>query len=135
MAVIGARPATRSIGITRRPRSRPRPVAHHRVRSVPRRRARPISLASLLVTIAAMATLGLFYLSQSTHVAAVGYQIDRLEQRVADLQSDQQQLLLQIGQAQSPTVIQERATSELKLVPLRRSAIGFAPTSTDPTVK
>jgi len=135
MAVIGARPAPRIIGLGRRPHSRPHPVARTRARSAPRRRARPASVASILVTIAALAALALFYLAQSTNVAAVGYQIDSLERQLSDLRSQQQQLLVRIGQAESPTVIQQRATTELRLVPIRHSAIGFAPTSTDSSLK
>ena len=132
MAVIGARPAPRLVGVSRRPRSRPRPVARQRVRRTTARRARPLSLTSMLVSIAATVALAVFYLSQSTHVAAVGYQIDALQQRLTELQGEQQQLLVQIGQAQSPTVIKERATTQLRLVPIKHAAIGFAPTSTDP---
>lgn len=135
MAVIGARPAPRIIGLGGRARSRPRPLARTRPRSVPRRRARPASIASILVTIAALAALAIFYLSQSTNVAAVGYQIDRLQQELAQLQSEEQQLMVQIGLAQSPTVIQQRASTELRLVPIKRTAIGFAPTSTDSRLK
>jgi uncharacterized protein HemX len=134
MAVIGARPA-RGIGVFGRrpqvrPRSRPRPAS--RTSSVSRRAAAS-SLSSILIAIAAAAGLALFYLSQSTHVAAIGYQIDGLESRVAKLMAEQQQLILQIGQSHSPASIQQRAADELHLVPVLDSAIRFAPTSTDPT--
>ena len=55
------------------------------------------------MTIAAAAGLGLFYLSQSTHVAAIGYQIDALQAHVAELRAEQQQLTFQIGEARSPS--------------------------------
>jgi len=87
----------------------------------------------LLIAIAAAAGLALFYLSQSTHVAAIGYQIDALESRAAALRAEQQQLILQIGEARSPGTISQRAVSSLQLVPIRQDAIRFAPTSTDPT--
>lgn len=134
MAVIGARRAS-GIGIFgRRPRvrlrSRPRPALRSRRAS---RRAAASSLSSILIAIAAAAGLALFYLSQSTHVAAIGYQIDGLESRVAELRAEQQQLILQIGQARSPATIQQRAVSSLHLVPIRQDAIRFVPASTDPT--
>lgn len=134
MAAIGARPATR-IGVFGRrpvvhPRSHPRSVARPRRAS---RRAAASSISSILIAIAAAAGLALFYLSQSTHVSAIGYQIDGLETRVAQLRAEQQQLILQIGQARSPATIEQRAASSLHLVTIARNAIRFAPTSTDPT--
>jgi cell division protein FtsB len=134
MAVIGARPAT-GIGVFGRrprvrPRSRPRPVARARRAS---RRAAASSISSILIAIAAAAGLALFYLSQSTHVSAIGYQIDGLETHAAQLRAEQQQLILQIGQARSPATIEQRAASSLHLVAIARNAIRFAPTSTDPT--
>ena len=44
----------------------------------------------------------------------------------------QQQLILQIGEAQSPAVIQERATDWLHLTPISADHVTFAPTSNDP---
>jgi uncharacterized protein HemX len=134
MAVIGARPAT-GIGVFGqrprvRPRSRPQRSARARRTS---RRAAASSISSILIAIAAAAGLALFYLSQSTHVAAIGYQIDGLQTRAAQLRADQQQLILQIGQARSPATIEQRAASSLHLVPIAQNAIRFAPTSTDPT--
>ena len=133
MAVIGARPAT-GIGVLgRRPRTRPRPASRPR----PRERGlagRPDALASLsavLVAIAAAAGLGLFYLSQSTHVAAIGYQIDALQTQVVQLRADQQQLTFQIGEARSPSTISARA-GELRLVSLDPSVIQFASRTIDP---
>jgi len=134
MAVIGARPAS-GIGILRRrPRPRPRsragrPTQGRRIS----RRASASSISTLLIAIAAAAGLALFYLSQSTHVAATGYQIDGLQSRLAELRAEQQQLILQIGQARSPATVQQRAATTLHLVPIAQNAIRFAPTSTDPT--
>lgn len=134
MAIIGARPAT-GIGVIRhRPRVRTRPAP--RRRSQPRRLAARrdaiTSISAVLVTIAAAAGLGLFYLSQSTHVAAVGYQIDDLQARVVELRAEQQQLTFQIGEARSPSSIAERASRELQLVALDPAAIRFATTTIDP---
>ena len=94
MAIVGARPAT-GIGIVRRrprPRTRPAAPARSRARRVARSRGAVTSISTVLVAIAAAAGLCLFYLSQSTHVAALGYQIDALQARVADLRAEQQQL-------------------------------------------
>ena len=85
----------------------------------------------MLVAIAAAAGLCLFYLSQSTHVAAIGYEIDSLQSRVSALQAEQQQLILQIGEARSPGTIEEGAQHRLQLLPVNQSLITFAPSSTD----
>lgn len=130
MAVIGARPATGIWFPGRRARPRPRPVARTRPRAGAGRRRREIgSVSGFLVGIAAAAGLALFYLSQSSHVAATGYQIDALQGTVDQLMREQQQLVLQIGEARSPSQIEARARSELKLVPLAQEAVRFAPGS------
>src|SRR5579859_3071208 len=127
MAVIGARPAT-GIGILGR-RSRPRPVRVPepvRARHLgAERRQRQRSIAGILVAIAAAAGVALFYLSQSTNVAAVGYEIDALRGQIAALKADQQQLELQIGAARAPIQILQRATHQLGLTPLDSSAVMF----------
>jgi cell division protein FtsL len=131
MAVIGARPAT-GLGLFPR-RARPRVVREQqraRVRHVgAERRRRQASIAGLLATIAAAAGLALFYLSQSSHVAAVGYEIDDLQAQVSSLQVQQQQLVLEIGAAKSPTEILRRA-HRLGLIPLAPTAVTFAQPST-----
>lgn len=86
----------------------------------------------MLVSIAAAAGLCLFYLSQSTHVAALGYQIDALQTRVADLRAEQQQLIYRIGEARSPSTVEARAQGELQLVPLDPAVVRFATRSIDP---
>ena len=113
MAISGARPAT-GIGIFGRPRPRPRPrtVAQPRRRPGAGRRPRQMTgVSGILVGLAAAAGLAFFYLSQSTHVAAVGYQTTGLDSQLAELRAEQQQLILQIGEARSPAVITRRATS------------------------
>ena len=94
-------------------------------------------ISSVVVAIAAAAGLGLFYLSQSSHVAATGYEIDALHVRLADLRSDQQQLVFQIGEARSPAVIERQARARLDLVLLPTEAVTFAitptPALTEPT--
>ena len=95
------------------------------------RRSRASGISSLLVAIAAGAGLCLLYLSQSTHVAAMGYEIDGLQSRLSALQAEQQQLILQIGHARSPSTIERRATEQLHLVPLNPTVVIFTPSSTD----
>lgn len=136
MAVIGARPATGPWflpGRSRpRPRTRPRP-ARRVGRSRAWRRVEPrLDVRPLLVVIAVAAALALFYLSQSTRVAATGYEIDALEALLAQRRAEQQQLVLAIGEARSPAEISRRAQTDLRLVPLERSAVTYAPTPSEP---
>ncbi len=131
MAVIGARPVTGLGLLGRRPRHLRRPVH----RAAEKRRARRLpGVPAVLVAILAAAGLGLFYLSQSTHVAATGYEINSLQRRIDALAVERQQLLVQIGQARSPSVIQERAVEDLGLAPIDQSLVAFTtlPPSTDP---
>ena len=128
MAIIGARPATGIGVLRRRPRARTRPASRPRPRArrLPSGREAFNSLSLVLVAIAAAVGLGLFYLSQSTHVSVLGYQIDRLQTRVADLRAEQQSLIFQIGEARSPSTLAARARDELSLVPLDSSVVRFA---------
>jgi cell division protein FtsL len=87
----------------------------------------------LLVAIVIAAALALFYLSQSTRVAATGYEIDGLEATLAQRRAEQQQLIWAIGQARSPAEITDRARTELRLVPLEDGAVTFAPSAKQPT--
>ena len=128
MAVIGARPATGFGLLGRRTPSRAvrAPQRSRAGHAGAGRRQRQASVAGLLATIAAAAGLAFFYLSQSSHVAAVGYQIDDLQGQIASLRADQQQLELQIGLAQAPSTILGEATNQLKLRPLSASSVSFA---------
>ncbi|MDP9273022.1 MAG: hypothetical protein M3O93_05740 [Chloroflexota bacterium] len=132
MAVIGARPAT-GIGVFGR---RPRPRARVPQRSIRHagagRRARQINIAGFLATIAVAAGLAFFYLSQSSHVAAVGYEIDDLRTRIDALQAEQRQLVLQIGYARTPATVLDRAR-RLGLSPIDPRAVTFAVPSTKPS--
>ena len=136
MAVIGARPASHPWfgGGRARPRPRPRPKAARRGRrsSAGRRVATRIDVRPLLVAIVVAAGLGLFYLSQSTRVAATGYEIDALEATLSQRQAEQQQLIWAIGQARSPAEITQRAITDLRLVPLEDGAVTFAPSASQP---
>jgi cell division protein FtsB len=80
-----------------------------------------------LVAIVVAAALAIFYLSQSSHVAATGYQIDALEAELAGQRAEQQQLIWAIGQARSPAEITRRARTDLHLVFLEDEAVTFAP--------
>jgi cell division protein FtsB len=87
-------------------------------------------VSGVLVGIAAAAGLALFYLSQSSHVAATGYQIAGLQAELAELRAEQQQLVFRIGESRSPAVITRRAKGSLHLVPLPPAAVTFAKPST-----
>jgi hypothetical protein len=90
------------------------------------RQQRQASVAGLLATIVAAAGLAFFYLSQSTHVAAMGYQIDSLQARIAALKAEQQQLVMEIGAARAPSQVLDRAGTDLRLVPIPQSSVAFA---------
>jgi hypothetical protein len=134
MAVIGARrEANPWFGARRsrpRPRTRPHGARHGRRAGSGRRVAARLDVRPLLVLIVVAAGLALFYLSQSTRVAATGYEIDALETALAERTAEQQQLIWAIGQARSPAEITRRATTELRLVPLEDGAVTFAPSAT-----
>jgi cell division protein FtsL len=91
-----------------------------------RRIERRLDVRPLLVIIAVAAALALFYLSQSTRVAATGYEIEELEARLAETRAAQQQLVWAIGEARSPAEITERARKRLHLVPLDQGAVQYA---------
>ena len=136
MAVIGARPATGPWFLPGRGRPRPRTRSQSARRGrrgrASRRFESRLDVRPLLVAIVVAAALGLFYLSQSTRVAATGYEIDALEAQLAERRAAQQQLLLAIGQAQSPAEITRRARNELRLVPISHDAVIYAPEPSDP---
>lgn len=135
MAVIGARPAQRpwyrgGLGAPRSrpcPRPRVRPYRGHTAGRVhrARRTAARMELRPLLVAIVIAVGLALFYLSQSTRVAATGYEIETLEAALAERLAEQQQLVWAIGRARSPAEITDRARQELGLVPLDAAAVTF----------
>lgn len=134
MAVIGARPATGLdwLGGALRPRTRSRPAPRTRTGAA-RRRRETTSVSGLLATIAAAAGLALFYLSQSGHVAATGYVIEDLHDRLAAVQAEQQRLTWEIARAQSPAVIEDRGREILELIPIDQRVIRFATPPTDAT--
>jgi cell division protein FtsB len=139
VAVIGARPASPWLWGPLRPRPRVRQRPRRRSGTTLRRlgagrRIRQrLDVRATLIAIVAAAGLAFFYLSQSSHVAATGYEIDSLEAELAALVAEQQQLLLQVGHARSPAEITRRAREELHLVPLEDASIQFVtpPSDTD----
>jgi hypothetical protein len=134
MAVIGARPATGpwwlGRGIRSRSRVRPRPRPRVRHLGAGRHLRSRLDVRGLLVAIVAAAGLAFLYLGQSSHVAATGYEIDRLQAELAERLGEQEQLILEIGRARSPAEISRQARDELRLVELDDEAITFAPTTT-----
>src|SRR5688500_19078398 len=126
MAVIGARPATNPwfLGRRSRPRPRTRPQSTRRPRrfSAGHRIGRRVDVRPILVAIVVAAGLALFYLSQSTRVAATGYEIDALEATLSQRHAEQQQLIWAIGQARSPAEITQRAMTEVRLATLEDGA-------------
>ena len=136
MAVIGARPATGPWFLGRRgrprPRTRPQSVSRGRRGRAVRRVESHIDVRPLLVAIVVAAALAIFYLSQSTGVAARGYEIDGLADTLAERRAEQQQLILAIGQARSPAEITDRARTDLRLVSLEDGAVTFAPSPSNP---
>ena len=136
MAVIGARPATGPWFLPGRgrprPRTRPGPTRRVRGGRATRRIESRMDIRPLLVVIVVAAALALFYLSQSTRVAATGYEIDALEALLAERRAEQQQLVLAIGEASSPAEITRRARAELRLVPLAHEVVTYAPAPSEP---
>jgi hypothetical protein len=80
----------------------------------------------LVVVIVVAVALAIFYLSQSTGVAARGYEISALATRLADVRAEQQQLVMAIGEARSPAEIARRGRAELGLRPLEPAAVTYA---------
>lgn len=88
----------------------------------------------MLVAITAAVGVGLFYLSQSTHVSAIGYQIDKLQAQVDLLRAEQQSLTFQIGEARSPSTIEAKAQGELNFVVIDPHLVQFAIRTIDPRI-
>jgi hypothetical protein len=78
-----------------------------------------------LVVIGLAALLASLYLTQSSRIARTGYDITYLESRLDVLEAERQELLLEIGRAQSPAHIEARA-AELGLTPLAAGSVQFA---------
>ena len=130
MAAIGARPAgvlgDLRWGLRRAQRQRSGlPVGGYRLRRTSLRRRQAAGLSLALVAIVVAALLASLYLTQSSRIASTGYEITSLEARLEALEAERQELLFQIGQAESPASIEARA-AELGLVPLSGESVQFA---------
>ena len=139
MAVIGARPATGPWFLGRqhvRPRARQRPKQVRRARSgrlaLASRVRAPADVRPLVVAIVVACALAIFYLTQSTGVAARGYEIDALADTLAERRAEQQQLIMAIGEARSPVDVTRRGRRELGLVRLEPEAVTYATTPDAP---
>ena len=128
MAVIGARPATSPWFMPGRGRIRPRrgTMPARRSRRGRGRLGASVDVRPFVVAIAVAAALAMFYLSQSTGVAARGYEIDILAAALADRRAEQQQLLTAVAGARSPAEVTRRARFQLGLQLLDGSAVTFA---------
>ena len=128
MAVIGARPASSPWFLPGRGRIRPRrgSTSVRRMRRGHGRLGAVVDVRPFVVAIVVAAALAIFYLSQSTGVAARGYEIDSLALTLADRKAEQQQLITAVAQARSPAEITRRARFQLGLQVLDGSAVTFA---------
>ena len=91
-----------------------------------RRFAQATGIRGLILALAVAVSLALFYLSQSSHVAAIGYEIDDLEVELTEVMAERQLLILRISQARAPAVIEREAVTRLRLRPLDDTRIRFA---------
>jgi hypothetical protein len=131
MAVIGARPAPSPWFGGGRARVRPRRTSRQPARRGRRRIGASVDVRPALVAIVVVVALAIFYLSQSTGVAARGYEIDHLAMTLAGSRAEQQQLITAVARARSPGEITRRARFQLGLQYLDGSAVTFAtPTDT-----
>jgi hypothetical protein len=73
---------------------------------------------ALLIAAAIIASVCFLYVSQVTNVSNVNYALQELQDRHAVLQREQDDLRLQIAQAQSLTTIADKAAHKLQMVPL-----------------
>jgi hypothetical protein len=84
---------------------------------------------AVLTAVAIVALVCVIYLSQVTAATTANYRLQALEQEHTVLLRKQGDLQLQIGRAQSLTMIEQRARNELRMVPLddRYTYITIAP--------
>ncbi len=73
---------------------------------------------ALLVAAAIIAAVCFFYVSQVTNVSNANYRLQDLKNQYATLQRQQDELRLQIAQAQSLTTIADKAAHKLQMVPI-----------------
>lgn len=88
-----------------------------------RPRPRYVTLnGATMVTIAAVALsiIGMLYLVQTAHVAGLGYELSRIEQRRDELAIENARLGYEIARYESLDTIQEIAVQQLGMTPLTR---------------
>ena len=73
---------------------------------------------AVLTAVAIIAAVCVIYLSQVTAVTTSNYTLQALQSEHVKLQRQHDDLQLQIGKAQSQTVIESKARDKLKMVPL-----------------
>ena len=73
---------------------------------------------AILVATAIIAAVCFLYLSQVTNVSNANYELQALQATHATLQRQQDELRLQIAQAQSLTTIADKAARKLQMVPI-----------------
>ena len=129
MALTGARPARSlplGLGMPARGARRRTATRWAGYSAAGRRLAQATGISGLMLALAVAVSLAVFYLSQSSHVAAIGYEIDDLEVQLAEVTAERQLLILQISQARAPAVIEREAVKRLRLRPLEETRIRFA---------
>jgi len=73
---------------------------------------------AILTAVAIIAAVCIIYLSQVTAASGANYTLQALQSTHSDLQRTHDDLQLQIGKAQSETIIESKARNVLKMVPL-----------------
>ena len=73
---------------------------------------------AILIAAAIIAAVCFLYVSQVTNVSNANYELQDLQSQHATLQRQQDELRLQIAQAQSLTTIADKAARKLQMVPI-----------------
>jgi len=81
-----------------------------------------LPLASVLIGISS-----LFYLAQTSDLAATGYSIQELQAEESDLKLKNEQLALEVAKAKSLTAVEAEATGRLLMVPAKNPVYLQAP--------
>ncbi len=113
------------------PRPEVIPIEH--VLTRPRVLPRVSRAVWLTIAFLAAALLSLFYLGQTSDIAASGYDIARLQEQKQTLEMQNEQLRLQVAQLQSLDRIDREASSRLHMGPPEREVFVSAPPISIPT--
>lgn len=106
-----------------RPATTTNPRATRRTRSQARAPRRYFALnGAAMVTIAgvALSIIGILYLVQTSHVAKLGYELSRLQQRRDALAIENARLGYEVAKQESLDAVAQIATEELGMIPLSR---------------